>query len=196
MSGTFARQISRLSMQIIRDLLAYMILIIRPPLDQDHLKLDSDMIASLIISMVTLEPEVSVASIIERMNTQFNFSVSYKKAWLAKHKAIYKARNVIRCRCSSKDHLRLPPPQILEVLKNTRFYGVSRLHYFEFDNALVSALVERWRPETHIFYMTQGGRVSTYTTTQGKRGKKKMKVRMNGREGTDSKPLQRRVKIN
>ncbi|KAF7827002.1 uncharacterized protein G2W53_018166 [Senna tora] len=38
--------------------------------------------------MVTLEPDVSVASIIERMNTQFNFEVSYKKAWLAKHKAI------------------------------------------------------------------------------------------------------------
>ncbi|KAF7814543.1 serine/threonine-protein phosphatase 7 long form-like protein [Senna tora] len=34
------------------------------------------------------EPGVSVASIIERMNTQFNFEVSYKKAWLAKHKAI------------------------------------------------------------------------------------------------------------
>ncbi|KAF7802671.1 uncharacterized protein G2W53_041782 [Senna tora] len=57
-------------------------------LSQDHPKLDSDVIASFIISMVTLEPDVSVASIIERMNTQFNFEVSYKKTWLAKHKAI------------------------------------------------------------------------------------------------------------
>ncbi|KAF7839079.1 uncharacterized protein G2W53_007561 [Senna tora] len=57
-------------------------------LSQDHPKLDSDMIASFIISMVTLESDVYVASTIERMNTQFNFEVSYKKAWLAKHKAI------------------------------------------------------------------------------------------------------------
>ncbi|KAF7821755.1 serine/threonine-protein phosphatase 7 long form-like protein [Senna tora] len=63
---------------------------------------------------------------------------------------------VLRCRRSSKDHPGLPPPQILQVLKNTGFYGVSRLRYFEFDNALVSALVERWRPETHTFHMTQG----------------------------------------
>ncbi|KAF7801958.1 uncharacterized protein G2W53_041069 [Senna tora] len=57
-------------------------------LSQDHPKLDYDMIASFIISMVTLEPDISVASIIERINTQFNFEVSHKKAWLAKHKAI------------------------------------------------------------------------------------------------------------
>ncbi|KAF7844642.1 serine/threonine-protein phosphatase 7 long form-like protein [Senna tora] len=348
-------------------------------LSQDHPKLDSDVIASFIISMVTLEPDVSVASIIERMNTQFQFEVSYKKAWLAKHKAItrvfgnwessysklprwmaaiqhflpgtvvqfcYKPRprgvpsdpnirifqrvfwaykpcidafphlkpmvqvdgtflygkytqtlliassqdgnsnvvplafaivegetleawawflkrvrlhvvgerhniclisdrhpsilsavsdprtmwqppyghhvhcirhlasnlnkkysdsnlkdlfvnidfhrmavprqtiihpgpedpslltlqnkhisehvwqgypeRVLRCRRSSKDHPGLPPQPILNVLKQTGFYGVSRLRYFEFDNALVSALVERWRPETHTFHMPQG----------------------------------------
>ncbi|KAF7839465.1 serine/threonine-protein phosphatase 7 long form-like protein [Senna tora] len=53
-------------------------------LAQDHPKLDSDMIASLIVSMVTLEPDVSVASITERMNSQFNFSVFYKKACMIK----------------------------------------------------------------------------------------------------------------
>ncbi|KAF7838922.1 serine/threonine-protein phosphatase 7 long form-like protein [Senna tora] len=260
-------------------------------LSQDHSKLDSDVIASFIISMVTLEPDVFVASIIERMNTQFNFEVSYKKAWLAKHKAITRVfdgnsnvvplafaivegetleawawflkrvrlhvvgdrqniclisyrhpsilsavidprtmwqppyghhvycirhlasnlnkkysdsnlkdlfvnidfhrmvvprqtiihprpedpslltlqnkhisehvwqgylERVLRCQRSSKDHPGLPPQPILNVLKQTGFYGVSRLRYFEFDNALVSALVERWRPETHTFHMTQG----------------------------------------
>ncbi|KAF7828664.1 serine/threonine-protein phosphatase 7 long form-like protein [Senna tora] len=63
---------------------------------------------------------------------------------------------VLRCRRSPKDHPGLPPQPILNVLKQTGFYGVSRLRYFEFDNALVSALVERWRPETHTYHMPQG----------------------------------------
>ena len=37
-----------------------------------------------------------------------------------------------------------------------RFYGASRLATFQHDAALVSALVERWRPETHTFHMVQG----------------------------------------
>ncbi|KAF7820640.1 serine/threonine-protein phosphatase 7 long form-like protein [Senna tora] len=36
------------------------------------------------------------------------------------------------------------------------FYGVSRLTNIGFEGGLVSALVERWRPETHTFHFPQG----------------------------------------
>ncbi|KAF7812931.1 uncharacterized protein G2W53_033907 [Senna tora] len=59
-------------------------------LTEDHPKLDFDMIATCIVSMVTREPNVFVASIIKRINDKFNCTVSYKKAWAAKHKTIAK----------------------------------------------------------------------------------------------------------
>ncbi|KAF7835401.1 serine/threonine-protein phosphatase 7 long form-like protein [Senna tora] len=62
--------------------------------------------------------------------------------------------HILRIRQTSKDHPGTPPIEIVEILRQTGFYRVSRLRYFEFDYALVSALVERWHPETHTFHMT------------------------------------------
>ncbi|XP_028787985.1 serine/threonine-protein phosphatase 7 long form homolog [Neltuma alba] len=49
-----------------------------------------------------------------------------------------------------------PPNQILEYLRLAGFYGVARVGQFDYDRSLVSALVERWRPETHTFHTTRG----------------------------------------
>ncbi|KAF7807039.1 serine/threonine-protein phosphatase 7 long form-like protein [Senna tora] len=67
--------------------------------------------------------------------------LTLQKKHISEHVWQEYSERVLRCRRSSKDHPRLPPPQILQVLKNTGFYGVSRLRYFEFDNALDVAIL-------------------------------------------------------
>ena len=54
------------------------------------------------------------------------------------------------------DHIFDPPPAIVPYLVQAGFYGASRLATFQHDASLVSALIERWRPETHTFHMVQG----------------------------------------
>ncbi|KAF7843762.1 serine/threonine-protein phosphatase 7 long form-like protein [Senna tora] len=61
-----------------------------------------------------------------------------------------------RLRATQKiDILPYYPPSVIHVQCGNHLMAII-LRYFEFDNALVSALVERWRPEPHTFHMTQG----------------------------------------
>ncbi|KAH1203033.1 hypothetical protein GmHk_17G049368 [Glycine max] len=55
---------------------------------QDHEKLDSDLIATCVVGMIREDPLIKVSLIQERINSEFAYKVSYKKAWLAKQKAI------------------------------------------------------------------------------------------------------------
>ncbi|KAF7822084.1 serine/threonine-protein phosphatase 7 long form-like protein [Senna tora] len=48
------------------------------------------------------------------------------------------------------------PVQIVPLHEQTGFYGVARVGYIPFDHALISTLVERWRPETNSFHMPIG----------------------------------------
>ncbi|XP_027335371.1 uncharacterized protein LOC113849571 [Abrus precatorius] len=57
-------------------------------ISQDHQKLDSKFICSCILGMVKEEPSVPISLIQERISGQFGYSISYKKAWKAKQKAI------------------------------------------------------------------------------------------------------------
>ncbi|XP_028764538.1 uncharacterized protein LOC114722628 [Neltuma alba] len=54
----------------------------------DHPKLDADVISSCIVVMVTDKPDVKVSQIIERMQSIFGYTVSYRKAWKAKQLAV------------------------------------------------------------------------------------------------------------
>ncbi|KAH1233641.1 hypothetical protein GmHk_09G026041 [Glycine max] len=49
---------------------------------QDHEKLDSDLIATCVVGMIREDPSI------KRINSEFAYKVSYKKAWFAKQKAI------------------------------------------------------------------------------------------------------------
>ncbi|KAL5191654.1 hypothetical protein HKD37_04G010901 [Glycine soja] len=49
---------------------------------QDHEKLDSNLIATCVVDMIREDPSI------KRINSEFAYKVSYKKAWLAKQKAI------------------------------------------------------------------------------------------------------------
>ncbi|KAL5193314.1 hypothetical protein HKD37_20G055554 [Glycine soja] len=55
---------------------------------QDHEKLDSDLIATCVLGMIREDPSIKISLIQERINSEFAYKVSYKKAWLAKQKAI------------------------------------------------------------------------------------------------------------
>ncbi|KAH1256581.1 hypothetical protein GmHk_03G006714 [Glycine max] len=55
---------------------------------QDHKKLDSDLIVTCVVGMIREDPSIKVSLIQERINSEFAYKVSYKKAWLAKQKAI------------------------------------------------------------------------------------------------------------
>ncbi|KAL5137277.1 hypothetical protein HKD37_10G027669 [Glycine soja] len=55
---------------------------------QDHEKLDSNLIVTCIVGMIREDPSIKVSLIQERINSEFAYKVSYKKAWLAKQKVI------------------------------------------------------------------------------------------------------------
>ncbi|XP_015953011.1 uncharacterized protein LOC107477487 [Arachis duranensis] len=59
-------------------------------ISQDHAKLDSDTIAGAIRPLVEVDPSIKVKSVIEEVQGKFNDTVSYRKAWLAKQKAVAK----------------------------------------------------------------------------------------------------------
>ena len=56
-------------------------------------KLDSDMIANIILPEVKASPRVPVSVIIANIRSQFNYTPSYRKAWIAKQKAMEKMHN-------------------------------------------------------------------------------------------------------
>ena len=53
-------------------------------ISQNHAKLDSDTIADAIRPLVKADPLIKVKSIIAEVQSRFNYTVSYHKAWLAK----------------------------------------------------------------------------------------------------------------
>ncbi|XP_015953780.1 uncharacterized protein LOC107478147 [Arachis duranensis] len=62
----------------------------RSTISQDHAKLDSGTIAEAIKSLVEADPSLKVKSVIAEVQSKFNYTISYRKAWLAKQKAVEK----------------------------------------------------------------------------------------------------------
>ncbi|RYR42286.1 hypothetical protein Ahy_A08g038752 [Arachis hypogaea] len=59
-------------------------------ISQDHSKLDSTTIAEAIKPLVEADPALKIKSVIAEVQSKFNYTVSYRKAWLAKQKAVEK----------------------------------------------------------------------------------------------------------
>ncbi|XP_016178963.1 uncharacterized protein LOC107621455 [Arachis ipaensis] len=57
-------------------------------ISQDHLKLDSKTVAEAIKPLVEVDPSLKVKSVIAEVQSKFNYIISYRKAWLAKQKAV------------------------------------------------------------------------------------------------------------
>ncbi|XP_015935093.1 uncharacterized protein LOC107461142 [Arachis duranensis] len=62
----------------------------RATISQDHSKLDSTTIAEAIKPLVEADPALKIKSVIAEVQSKFNYTVSYRKAWLAKQKAVEK----------------------------------------------------------------------------------------------------------
>ncbi|RYR35976.1 hypothetical protein Ahy_A10g051049 [Arachis hypogaea] len=60
----------------------------RATISQDHLKLDSNTIVEAIKSLVEVDPSIKVKSVIVKVQSKFNYTISYHKAWLAKQKIV------------------------------------------------------------------------------------------------------------
>ncbi|XP_016195870.1 uncharacterized protein LOC107636914 [Arachis ipaensis] len=61
---------------------------IRATISQYHSKLDSNTIAEVIKPLVEVDPFIKVKSVIAKVQSKFNYTISYCKAWLAKQKAM------------------------------------------------------------------------------------------------------------
>ncbi|CAL0312232.1 unnamed protein product [Lupinus luteus] len=51
---------------------------------------------------------------------------------------------------------RLPSERVLQVIRNTAFGNIVDIGASEINNHLITALIERWRPETHTFHLPVG----------------------------------------
>ncbi|KAH1064427.1 hypothetical protein J1N35_029414 [Gossypium stocksii] len=58
--------------------------------ENDHLKLNLDMIVGLILPMVKADPRTNVSILITNICSHFNYTPSYHNAWIAKQKALEK----------------------------------------------------------------------------------------------------------
>ncbi|XP_015955186.1 uncharacterized protein LOC107479569 [Arachis duranensis] len=58
----------------------------RATISQDHSKLDSTIIIEAIKPLVEADPALKVKSVIAEVQSKFNYTISYRKAWLAKQK--------------------------------------------------------------------------------------------------------------
>lgn len=57
---------------------------------QDHPRLGSDMIYEIILSMAEENSKISVPILIVNIHNQYDYTLSYYKAWIAKQKDIEK----------------------------------------------------------------------------------------------------------
>ncbi|XP_016171539.1 uncharacterized protein LOC107613873 [Arachis ipaensis] len=62
----------------------------RATISQDHSKLDSNTIAEAIKPLVEADPSLKIKSVIAEVQSKFNYTVSYRKVWLAKQKSVEK----------------------------------------------------------------------------------------------------------
>ncbi|CAL5371613.1 unnamed protein product [Camellia sinensis] len=63
------------------------------------------------------------------------------------------ARTVLTCRRADSGLWEHPlDHRVLQYLLRAGFYGVYRIGHIRLDHALITALVERWRTETHTFH--------------------------------------------
>lgn len=76
---------------------------------------------------------------------------------------------VLKCRHRFVDllrHQRLDP-RIVRYIDEAGLSGLYGVPFISLDHALITALVERWRPETHTFHLPHGEMTITLQDMEG-----------------------------
>ncbi|XP_075098661.1 serine/threonine-protein phosphatase 7 long form homolog [Nicotiana tabacum] len=47
-------------------------------------------------------------------------------------------------------------PRVVQRLRDTSFYRIFQIGQLQLDWSLITALIERWRPDTHTFHLSIG----------------------------------------
>ncbi|GFZ07441.1 hypothetical protein Acr_19g0003780 [Actinidia rufa] len=77
----------------------------------------------------------------------------HRSTWIWEHGGT----DALACRrCGTGLYDRELDPRVLQYVLRAGFYGVHRLGPIRLDHALITAFVERWRPETHTFHLPIG----------------------------------------
>ena len=48
------------------------------------------------------------------------------------------------------------PEEIIPLLRQSGFYWIMKMGYLKINSALITTLIERWRPEPHMFHLRCG----------------------------------------
>ena len=89
----------------------------------------------------------------KRIILPFNIVVMAHKPLLC-HQHVHHSRITINDLITSYYHtIPEPEPQIIPLLSSTGFQHIALIKQCRIDLALITALVERWRPETHTFHL-------------------------------------------
>ncbi|XP_030936102.1 protein MAIN-LIKE 2-like [Quercus lobata] len=64
----------------------------------------------------------------------------------------------LTCRGHTKEmaNIQMQDNRVIDIIKLLRLEGLFRAPSREIDHCLISALIERWRPETHMFHFPHG----------------------------------------
>ncbi|GFY98152.1 hypothetical protein Acr_12g0006930 [Actinidia rufa] len=85
--------------------------------------------------------------------TVLTLQAHHRSTWIWEHGGT----DVLACRrYGSGIYDRELDPRVLQYVLRAGFYGVYRLGPIRLDHALITAFVERWRPETHTFHLPVG----------------------------------------
>nr|XP_012573029.1 uncharacterized protein LOC101506227 [Cicer arietinum] len=106
-------------------------------LPQDHMKLDSNKICQSIMQVVKVDPSIKVKVIVAQIRVLHNYTVSYKKVWMGKNKAIEQIYGNWEESCNQLPQWLQSTPTMVVGYENTILGFVPCISTFKFCKPIV-----------------------------------------------------------